>query len=688
MSLLNLLQGMQTILSITKNDRLLAFTPITFDISLLEIFLPLISGATCILTKTIKQQGIFSLLSVIKNTPITLMQTTPSTWSFLIEAGWRGNRTVTLICGGDTLLMPLAKDLLKRCKRLFHVYGPTETTIWSTCTQITQTTLQKQGIEIGKPIQNNYVFVLDPHGNLLPVGCKGKLYIGGCSVAAGYRDKALTEKAFKPIQISREMVQIKQEHASKLYYLDKLYYTGDIVQWNKSTNLTFTGRTDSQVKVRGFRVDLTEIEHVLLKTLSIKRAIVLLETLPDQDKKLIAYYVADKPVAMSVLKKQISSHLPYYMLPSDFIQIDKLPLTKHGKIDKQKLLAHQGAAKPVDRQLKQTHFTYFQQKVARMWKDVLSRTLIQPADDFFSCGGHSLLVLKLVNVIDKILGIKISLDLIIQYPQFIDFCDALEKHKSEKSLFMTQRIINFHDKKIPDPLIKLAEGHSKRPLFLFHPIGGTVFWYIKFASRLKKLGIFPIYAFQDPGILSHTPIFRRFDEMAECYSKIITTVQSSGPYYLAGASSGANMAVTVANMLYNKRQSIAFVGLFDGWAKYPRQLLQPNIFHTLMESQYSTLKEKFKRMGVDSMDVLFRIQMQRQQLLFDHKQTSIPFKINLYKSTIIAPIFKMINEKSNHWKKYCKNDLIIHNVPGDHETMFSDENVRTLAKIVFDDMLE
>ena len=685
MSLVNLLQGMQTILSITKNDRLLAFTPITFDISLLEIFLPLTSGATCILTETIKQQGIFSLLSVIKNTPITLMQTTPSTWSFLVEAGWRGNRTLTLICGGDTLLMPLAKNLLKRCKRLFHVYGPTETTIWSTCTQITQKTLRKQGIEIGKPIQNNYVFVLDQHGNLLPVGCKGKLYIGGCSVAAGYCDKKLTGTAFKPIQISREMVQIKQEHASKLYYLDKLYYTGDIVQWNKSTNLTFTGRTDSQVKVRGFRVDLTEIEHVLLKTLSIKQAVVLLRTFPDQYKKLVAYYVADKSVTMPVLKKQISSYLPYYMVPSNFVHLYKFPLTKHGKIDKQKLLSHQGS-KPVDCQLKHTHFTNFQQKVARIWKEVLSRTLIQPTDDFFSCGGHSLLVLKLMVEIDQKLGIKMPLNLIIKYPQFIDFCTALEKYKSKQPLLTTQKVINFCGKKIPDPLIKLAQGHSKRPLFLFHPIGGTVFWYIKFASRLKKLGISSIYAFQDPGILSKRLIFTRFDEMAKCYSKIITTIQPRGPYYLAGASSGANMAVTVANMLYGQHQSIAFVGLFDGWAKYPRELLQSNIFHAIMESQYSTLKEKFKRMGIDSMDALFRIQMQRQQLLFDHKQTSIPFKINLYKSTTIAPIFKTINEKSNYWEYYCNNELIIHNVPGDHETMFSDENARELAKIVFGDM--
>jgi amino acid adenylation domain-containing protein/non-ribosomal peptide synthase protein (TIGR01720 family) len=685
-SFVNLMMGMQKILSAKKNDYILALTPITFDISLLEIFLPLTIGATCVMTETIKQQGIMPLVSSLKQMSVTIMQATPPTWSLLIDAGWKGSGTLTAVCGGDKLSVTLAGKLLERCKRLWHVYGPTETTIWSTYINITKSMVKQKSIPIGVPIQNNYVFILDKFGHLLPTGCKGELYIGGCSVAKGYHDPTLTQKAFHRLTISPEIKRLKETYTQELHYLDTLYKTGDIAAWSKNGKLYFIGRSDSQVKIRGFRVDLSEIESAILKNSHIKQVVVLLHAICEQDKRLSAYYVSDHPIEIEVLKQAMAKYLPDYMLPSSFVRLNKLPTTKHGKIDKQKLLTYR-VHTPSGKAEKIT-LTTFQNEIKSIWESILHRPFIDREDNFFNCGGHSLIVLKLLSMIKSKIGIDVPLETIVHHPRLIDFCHALEKGMHAAPSTARRAVVHFHHKKIPYPVVKLADGSSEKTLFLFHPIGGTIFWYLQFAAELKKLDSFSIYAFQDPGILDKKIIFNHFNEMAEFYVSLVTQIQSQGKYYLAGASSGANMAVEAARLLTDQGRETAFVGLLDGWAKYPRHLLDTDVFHKIMVDQYNAFQEKFKRFDINDAAQIFNIQRQRQKLLFQHPLASIPFNIHLYKSVELVPVFKKIDEPSNYWQEYCKGQCFVRSVPGNHESMFADKNAPILAKTVYQDLKE
>ncbi|MDP9131985.1 MAG: amino acid adenylation domain-containing protein, partial [Nitrospirota bacterium] len=274
-ALVNFLRSMQHEPGMACNDVLVALTPLSFDIAGLELYLPLITGARILLASHRQAVDGAWLQRVLDQGPVTIMQATPATWRMVLQSGWQGGRNVKVLCGGESLPRELAQELLARAGSVWNVYGPTETTIWSTVERVGAT---DRNVAIGRPIANTQVYVLDPNREPVPVGIPGELYIGGTGLARGYRGAPqLTQERFVP---------------SPFREGERLYRTGDQVQWLADGKLDYVGRIDHQVKLRGFRIEPGEIETVLAEDPTVKQAVVMVREDVPGDKRLVAYVVA------------------------------------------------------------------------------------------------------------------------------------------------------------------------------------------------------------------------------------------------------------------------------------------------------------------------------------------------------------------------------------------------------------
>lgn len=275
-SVVNLLDAIATCPGLSDRDTLIAVTTISFDISVLEIYLPLITGARCILVSREVSRDAEQLMELIDRYNATVMQATPSTWHMLLEAGWQGNKQLKILCGGESWTRDLANQLLAKCADLWNVYGPTEATVWAT---IHQVEAGVGSIPIGRPIANTQIHILDPNRQPVSIGEPGELHIGGVGLARGYLNRPkLTAEKFIPNPFSQK----SDSH---------LYKTGDLARYTQDGNIEFLGRIDHQVKVRGYRIELGEIETILSQHPDVKQVIVTArEDIPNQ-KRLVAYLV-------------------------------------------------------------------------------------------------------------------------------------------------------------------------------------------------------------------------------------------------------------------------------------------------------------------------------------------------------------------------------------------------------------
>lgn len=277
-NLVNFLLSMQVQPGISSEDRLLAITTISFDIAGLELYLPLITGATVVLANATSAKDGRLLLSLMEEQQITIMQATPSSWQMILDAGWQKTYPLKVLCGGEALPAELAGQLLSRSAELWNMYGPTETTIWSTIKQVTEI---GQPVSIGLPIHHTQVYIMDQAGHPLPPGIEGEIYIGGAGVAKGYlnRPELNAEKfvtdPYSPVQNA------------------KLYKTGDLGRKLPNGQLICSGRIDHQVKIRGHRIELGEIESLIAAHEGIKQAVVLAREDAPGEKRLIAYIVPE-----------------------------------------------------------------------------------------------------------------------------------------------------------------------------------------------------------------------------------------------------------------------------------------------------------------------------------------------------------------------------------------------------------
>jgi amino acid adenylation domain-containing protein len=380
-SVVNFLVSMQREPGIQASDRFVAVTTLSFDIAGLELYGPLTCGGTVVLATRKAALDGRALAALLEGSRASLLQATPATWRLLLDSGWRGLPGLKMLCGGEALPRELAERLLALPGELWNLYGPTETTIWSTVTRVVDVT---RPITIGRPIANTQIYVLEPSGQPAPVGVGGELCIGGDGLARGYLNRdELTAEKFAHI----ELPGIGRT---------RVYRTGDIVRWRADGHLEFIGRRDHQVKVRGFRIELGEIETVLARHPGVNENVVLVreDTLGDQ--RLVAYVVCAEgvPFDSESARATLREKLPEYMLPNHFVALDALPLTPNGKVDRNALPAPVTAVDAPD-DGSAALMSPDEQRVADAWREVLGAQRIGLRDNFFDLGGHSLLLVKL-----------------------------------------------------------------------------------------------------------------------------------------------------------------------------------------------------------------------------------------------------------------------------------------------------
>ncbi|MDF1754990.1 MAG: amino acid adenylation domain-containing protein [Verrucomicrobiales bacterium] len=407
----NFLTSMLEKPGLTSEDKLLAVTTLSFDISLLEMFLPLIAGATVVIAGADDVKDGRRLANLINEEDITVMQATPATWQMLLDSGWEGQSELRAFCGGEALNRNLANTLVNSAKEVWNLYGPTETTVWSTVEKISES---NDSVSIGRPIANTRVYLLDANHNPVPAGFTGELWIGGDGLARGYRNRPeLTAEAFQKITIGGET--------------QRLYRTGDLARWNREGNLECLGRVDFQVKVRGVRIELGDIEAQMEEYAGIKSAVVTKrEDLPSGE-GLVGYFIptGGKKVDNSELRTFLSEKLPASYVPAYFHEMSEFPLTPNLKTDRKRLPSPKfGLGDSSERVDPKTGTETI------LW-DIFSANFetkeFGTTDNFFELGGDSLMALRiLVEVSDKT-KCEVPVDAFLTHPtieQLASYIDA------------------------------------------------------------------------------------------------------------------------------------------------------------------------------------------------------------------------------------------------------------------------
>jgi amino acid adenylation domain-containing protein len=434
-AVVNFLTSMHQQPGLHPYDVLLSVTTLSFDIAVLELFLPLIIGARSVLVSRETAADGAELAARLKSSGASVMQATPATWRMLLHTGWRGDRNLKMLCGGEALPYDLASQLFARGGSLWNMYGPTETTIWSTTCLVN---LDEESISIGRPIANTSVYVLDPQGQPVPVGVAGELCIGGDGLARGYLNRpALTAERFVPDPLS------SQPGA-------RIYRTGDLTCYKSDGRLEYLGRMDYQVKIRGYRIELGEIETLLNHHAAVQQSVVLDYEDASGDRRLVTYIVPSRarrkaaehlarnadnePDAQSdyvqsiintELRRYLHTRLPDYMVPSTFVLVDTLPLTPNGKIDRRALPAP-------DMSRPEMNTTYVaprgpvEEVLARVWAEVLGLKQVGVYDNFFELGGHSLLATQALSRLRQVFQVELPMRSLFEAPTIAGLVEAIE----------------------------------------------------------------------------------------------------------------------------------------------------------------------------------------------------------------------------------------------------------------------
>jgi acyl-coenzyme A synthetase/AMP-(fatty) acid ligase/acyl carrier protein len=375
----------------TSRDRVLGLTSLSFDIAVLELWLPLSLGARVVLADRAAAHDPGRLKAMVAAQGVTMIQATPSTWRMLLDHddGRSLPASCRVLCGGEALAPDLARRLVAQAGEVWNLYGPTETTVWSARHRLDA---QDDRPVLGGPIGNTTLHILDNDLNLAPIGVAGELYIGGDGLARGYWQRgALTAERFIPDPFGPSGA--------------RLYRTGDVARWRSDGVIEYIGRSDHQVKIRGFRIELGEIEARLMAQALVRSAVVVARE-TGAGRQLVGYVSGEPSLDGSALKTALSSVLPDYMVPARIVVLERLPLTPNGKIDRKALPApdqlaaaeHVAPRTPVEAAL------------AAIWADLLRQPDIGVTDNFFELGGDSLTAVQLVSRIKRDLGHDLPLN--------------------------------------------------------------------------------------------------------------------------------------------------------------------------------------------------------------------------------------------------------------------------------------
>jgi amino acid adenylation domain-containing protein len=546
-ALLNFLWSMRQRPGLASTDVLAAVTTISFDIAGLELYLPLLVGARIeLIPRKLAIDGV-ALAAHLNSCGATVLQATPSTWRLLIEADWRPGPGFRALCGGEGLPPELAGGLLERASELWNLYGPTETTIWSTAGRVERIDAP---ISVGRPIGNTQVYILGEAGEPVPVAVPGEIWIGGAGVALGYHNRP-------ELNVERFVADPFAAGDSA-----RLYRTGDLGRWLADGRIEHLGRVDHQVKIRGFRVELGEIETRLAQHTAVREAAVVLRTV-DGDAQLVAYFTAasEARAGPEELRRHLAALLPDYMLPTAYVQLDAWPLTANGKLDRQALPAPSAAARTL--QTYEAPRGELEVKLAQIWSEVLRVERVGRHDNFFELGGHSLLVMRLLGRVSAVLGVDVNVAALFGAPTLSEFA---------------KRISRSHQPREEWNVVELQPLGTKTPIIA---INNAVMYY----PLARKIGTdrrFVAVQLFDPAnpqpLANHS-----LEEIIAQYVKLIREAQPHGPYILMGLCVAGVIAYEAAACLRREHEEVALVVMADTWRTHyeVRLPLLRNILLTL-----------------------------------------------------------------------------------------------------------
>jgi len=676
-TVLALLASMRHQLQLGLGDRILALSTMAFDISVVDVFLPLTSGATIALISSEVARDPVLLRRVLEGQAINVLQATPATWRLLISAGWQGNPTLTAIAGGEALSVDLAAAIRARSKQLWNMYGPTETTVYAT-----RALIENDDISLGWGLDNVRLYVLDQAGQVVPLGVAGELYIGGSGIARGYLERpSLTAERFVPDPLSGEAGA-------------RLYRTGDLVRQRADGRFDYDGRIDHQVKVRGFRIELGEIEQRLMALAEVNDAVVVVREDQPGDQRLVAYVVAaPNALTLSTVRQRLAQHLPEYMLPNLLMVLDAFPLSPNGKVDRRRLpvpsYQHEATLAGLPRNA-------LELQLVNLWENVLALQPISINQNFFELGGHSMLAVRLMAEIRRELGYQSPLAALFQYPTVADLAHFLAEHNGDLAY---------------SPLVTLKASGTKAPIFLVHPIGGNVGCYFNLVRELDAEH--PCYGLQAAGLDAQTIPVADIPTIASNYIAAIQAVQPQGPYILGGWSFGGLVAYEMAQQLQAQHQDIAQVLLLDSYlieAEYvqaephPSQMLTQFIrdimglalatFEQNLESSVEQsidvqlqqlqqqLADRGLRLEFEQLQAMFNVFKTNTQAMYRYQVQPSNAKVMLFQSTNSQSIEQRFGDSTSGWSRYTDDQLTVYKLTGDHFSMIHAPYVHELAAYI------
>ena len=690
--IVNRLLWVQERYGLQPDDRVLQKTPTTFDVSVGELFWPLSTGATLVMARPGGHRDPDYLWQTIAEQGITTLHFVPSLLrAFLDDAvqkttGLPLRRVMTI---GEALGHDLEERYFSHLEAPLHnLYGPTEAAVdvthWS-CDRAESRPL----VPIGRPLANTHILLLDRDGQEVPIGATGELHIGGVQVARGYLDRPdLTADRFVPDPTGAAPGA-------------RLYRTGDLARHLADGALDYLGRNDQQVKLRGFRIELGEVEAVLGELPGVQATAVAVREGPGGP-RLVAYVVPREPGAspptLAGLRRELARSLPDYMLPGGLVLLDRLPLTASGKLDRRELLRTAPDDEGPAGEPYVAPRTSLELLLARLWEELLERSPVGVRESFFALGGHSLLAVRMIARLRAALsGREVAVADLFQAPTVEQLARRLEEGGAA----------------LGSPLVPLQPRGEREPLFCVHPIGGGVIRY--FGPLVERLGPDqPFYALEavDPAQQGEAP-HPTIEELAARYLAALREIRPHGPYLLGGGSYGGIVAFEMAQQLTARGEEVALLALFDTilpdtGLPWDDALFCAQMAQWLARQQGANLDlEPIELRGLSRDAMLARVleRLRAAQLVggeidlpwmrrylagyASRQAAAIAYRPRLYPGEI--DLFRVsrepaapgtprrpVDDPALGWGELAQ-EIRIHPVPGDHETMVREPHVRQLA---------
>ncbi len=522
-ALASFLRSMAHTPGLGEDDRLLAITTTGFDISGLELLLPLWVGATTVIADLDTARDPNLLRRVLERGRITTVQATPATWTMLLQTGWRGDGRLRILCGGDSMSRALADRLLAAGSELWNLYGPTETTIWSSVERVTP---GPDRITIGRPIDATRIDVVDAAQRSVAMGAEGEIVIAGRGLARGYRGR--------PDLTAERFVVVQTEDGPQ-----RRYRTGDLGRQLPDGRFECIGRIDHQVKIRGFRIELTEVEAALRSVPGVDDVVTVADQAPDGDARLVAYWTGG--ARRTALVEAARSRLPAYMVPASYRHLGSMPLNAHGKVDRKRLPRTTGEIEAIGPTRHAE--TDMEARVAAVWRDILGLADVPTDQDFFTLGGTSLLAVEVVARLERELGVEIPLRTFYTEPTVVGLAQAIGDEPDADAPIV----------------VELRRGKADRaPLFCL--LGVSLYQGLAsaLATARRVVGIHVPIRYV-PG---HTEP-PSLSEIATRYVEVVRAHQPHGPYHLLGLCFGGIVAFEVARRLEASGESVETVTVID-----------------------------------------------------------------------------------------------------------------------------